>query len=261
MTQVTMLDIAERLVFVLIEPSHPGNIGSAARAMKTMGWRHLRVVAPRFPDALRQADTLAYASGATDILAHAQIFNDWPSAMADVSLTLGFADRPRGFTPPALDCAQACVLAVQEIRQHLAHRVALVFGTERTGLTSAQMERCQRLVQIDANPDYSSLNLAQAVQVAAYEVRRASAVLGTTQHETREVRYAEQREVEQFFDHFYQACVAVAFIDPDHPKKLFERMRRLLSRTRLEHEEVQLLRGLCKQMMETADRAKSGRDA
>jgi tRNA/rRNA methyltransferase len=127
--------------------------------------------------------------------------------------------------------------------------VAFVFGTERIGLTSEQLERCQRLAQIDANPAYSSLNLAQAVQVVAYEARRASGLLGTIRLNQVQTTYASQDEIEQFLVHFRDACIAVEFIDPEHPKKLFERLRRLLARTRLEREEVQLLRGLCKQMI------------
>ena len=239
----------ERLVFVLIEPSHPGNIGAAARALKTMGFDQLRVVAPRHENALNHPEALAWASGATDVLTQAQLFPDVASALADVSLAIGLADRTRGFAPPALACAAACERAVQETQLHAEHRVALVFGTERIGLTSEQLERCQLLAQIDANPEYSSLNLAQAVQVVAYELRRALGQSGTTALEKNTAQFASQAEIEQLFVHFQQACVAVEFIDPQHPKKLFERLRRLLSRTRLEREEVQLLRGLCKQMI------------
>lgn len=239
----------ERFVFVLVEPSHPGNIGAAARALKTMGFDQLRVIAPRHANALTHPEAQAWASGATDVLTQAQVFPDFSSALSDVSLAIGWADRPRGFAPPALNCAAACAQALQEIHTHSQHRVALVFGTERIGLTSEQLERCQLLAQIDANPDYSSLNLAQAVQVVAYELRRAVEQNGTTALEKNAPQFATQEEIEQFFAHFQQACVAVEFIDPQHPKKLFERLRRLLSRTRLEREEVQLLRGLCKQMM------------
>lgn len=245
-------NLTDRLCFVLVEPSHPGNIGAAARAIKTMGWRRLRVIAPRFEDALSHPEALAYASGATDILSQAQVFTDWSSALRDITLVIGLADRTRGFAPPALDCATACHQAIQELAGHEACRVALVFGTERTGLTCAQVERCQRLAQIDANPEYSSLNLAQAVQVVAYEARRALNLEGTVILDKTTPTYANHAEIEQFFEHFYEACLAVGFIDPAHPKKLFERMRRLLARTRLEREEVQLLRGLCKQMINTA---------
>jgi tRNA/rRNA methyltransferase len=254
MDGILMSDLADRLVFVLVEPSHPGNIGAAARALKTMGWKHLRVIAPRWPGmnseaVLSHPDAVAYASGALDILASARVKPDWSSAMSDITLAIGLADRPRGFAPPALDCAQAGLHAIEEAALGGAHRVAFVFGTERIGLTSQQLERCQYLAQIDANPAYSSLNLAQAVQVMAYEARRASGLLGTFKTAEVESIYATQEEIEQFFVHFREACIAVAFIDPEHPKKLFERVRRLLARTRLEREEVQLLRGLCKQMI------------
>ncbi|MFO0387926.1 MAG: RNA methyltransferase [bacterium] len=254
MDETLMSELADQVVFVLVEPSHPGNIGSAARALKTMGWKHLRLIAPRWPDCqsesvLSHPDAVAYASGATDLLAQARVLPDWSSALSDVTLAIGLADRPRGFAPPALDCAQACQEAMQEAVRGSPHRVAFVFGTERIGLTSEQLERCQRLAQIDANPAYSSLNLAQAVQVVAYEARRASGWYGTFQQDSTAPVYASQDEIEQFLVHFREACIAVQFIDPEHPKKLFERIRRLLARTRLEREEVQLLRGLCKQMI------------
>jgi tRNA/rRNA methyltransferase len=254
MDETLIFELADRVVFILVEPSHPGNIGSAARALKTMGWKHLRLIAPRWPDCKSQAvlshpDAVAYASGATDLLAQAQVLPDWSSALSDITLAIGLADRPRGFAPPQLDCAQACQQAMQEVILGPPHRVAFVFGTERIGLTSEQLERCQRLAQIDANPAYSSLNLAQAVQVVAYEARRASGLLGTIRLNQVQTTYASQDEIEQFLVHFRDACIAVEFIDPEHPKKLFERLRRLLARTRLEREEVQLLRGLCKQMI------------
>lgn len=235
-------------VFVLVEPSHPGNIGAAARALKTMGFMQLRVVAPRHPGALVHAEALAFASGAADVLAGAREFPTLVEALADATLAIGLSARTREFAPPLVDVAEACALARVEAAGEGA-RVAFVFGTERIGLTIEQAQRCQRLAQIDAEAEYSSLNLAQAVQIVAYELRRALGRVGTTVLDAERPAYASHDEIEQFFAHFRQACVAVEFIDPEHPKKLFERMRRLFARTRLEREEVQLLRGLCKQMM------------
>lgn len=237
-------------VFVLVEPSHPGNIGSAARAIKTMGFTQLRVVAPAMLGALAHPDAMAFASGAADVLEQAASFDTLEAALADVSLAIGLSARTREFAPPLIDVAQAGVLAHEEVASAgAAARVAFVFGTERIGLTIEQAQRCHRLAQIDAEPAYSSLNLAQAVQIVAYELRRALGRTGTIALDAEHPDYATHAEIEQFFAHFREACVAVEFIDPDHPKKLFERMRRLFARTRLEREEVQLLRGLCKQMI------------
>ena len=237
-------------VLVLVEPSHPGNIGSAARAIKTMGFTQLRVVAPAMLGALAHPDAMAFASGAADVLEQAASFDTLEAALADVSLAIGLSARTREFAPPLIDVAQAGVLAHEEVASAgAAARVAFVFGTERIGLTIEQAQRCHRLAQIDAEPAYSSLNLAQAVQIVAYELRRALGRTGTIALDAEHPDYATHAEIEQFFAHFREACVAVEFIDPDHPKKLFERMRRLFARTRLEREEVQLLRGLCKQMI------------
>ncbi len=236
-------------VFVLVEPSHPGNIGSAARAIKTMGFTQLRVVAPALLGALAHPDAVAFASGAVDVLEHGQVFDSLEAALADVSLAVGLSARTREFAPPLVDAAQACALARDEVAGRAGARVAFVFGTERIGLTIEQAQRCHRLAQIDAEPAYSSLNLAQAVQIVAYELRRALGRIGTTALDAEHPDYASHADIEQFFAHFREACIAVEFIDPEHPKKLFERMRRLFARTRLEREEVQLLRGLCKQMI------------
>jgi len=215
-----------------------------------MGFTQLRVVAPALLGALAHPDAMAFASGACDVLEHARSFDALEAALADVSLAIGLSARTREFAPPLIDVAQAGVLAREEVASAgAAAQVAFVFGTERIGLTIEQAQRCHRLAQIDAEPAYSSLNLAQAVQIVAYELRRALGRTGTTVLDAEHPEYATHAEIEQFFAHFREACVAVEFIDPDHPKKLFERMRRLFARTRLEREEVQLLRGLCKQMI------------
>ncbi|WP_085318359.1 RNA methyltransferase [Derxia lacustris] len=244
-----------RACFVLVHPSHPGNVGSAARAMKTMGFGLdagvLRVVAPRFDGPLIQAESIAFASSAGDVLAAAHVFDDFDAAVADCSLVYGLSARTRDFAPPQLDVRDACIEAVTEAAAP-GGRVAFVFGTERTGLSKEQMQRCDRFTQIDADPEYSSLNVAQALQIVAYELRRAFGMVGTRALDVERPDYASHEEVERFMDHLYEACVAVEFIQPAHPKKLFERLRRLFARTRLEREEVQLLRGLCKQMIQKA---------
>ncbi len=236
--------------FVLVEPTHPGNVGSAARAIATMGFDDLRLVAPR-PDVLEQPEARALAGAAHDILATARIVASLDDALTDATLVIGLSARAREFAPPTITIEAACAEAARELAHGApgASRVAFVFGTERIGLTLEQAQRCQRLAQIDAEPERSSLNLSQAVQVTAYEMRRALGRIGSSVLDVEHPDYAGQDEIERLYAHLREACIAVGFIDPQHPKKLFERLRRLFARTRLEREEVQLLRGLCKQMI------------
>jgi tRNA/rRNA methyltransferase len=242
-----------RACFVLVEPSHPGNVGAAARAMRVMGLRDLRLVSPRHPGAASHADALAFASGATDVLAACREFGSLDEALADASLAIAVSADAREFGAAPVDPRSACEAALHELAADAAHRVAFVFGTERTGLSIAQAQRCQRMLSIPGEPGYHSLNLSQAVQVVAWEVRKAAlARAGTTSASAAPAapaRHATHAQVEALFAHLEQALVAVRFLDPAHPKKLMPRMRRLFSRTRLEVEEVELLRGVCKQML------------
>lgn len=240
---------AARIAYVLIEPSHPGNIGSAARAIATMGFGTLRVVSPRFADSIDHPEARAYASGGREVLAATQVFSSFEASIADATLVIGLSARTRDFAPPIVDVSEATHHAVAELNGPGTHRVAFVFGTERIGLTIEQAQRCHRLAQIDAEPGCSSLNLAQAVQITAYEMRRALGSIGTRALDIEQPTYATHEEIERLLVHLREACEAVEFIDPAHPKKLFERLRRLFARARLETEEVQMLRGLCKQMI------------
>jgi tRNA/rRNA methyltransferase len=226
----------ERIAVVLARPSHPGNIGAAARAMKTMGVADLRLVAPkRFPD----PDALALAAGATDVLERARVHERLEEALGDCVLAVGFSSRPRELShaPLALREAAARIVAACE-----AGRVALVFGNETFGLTNEELARCGTLALIPANPEYPSLNLAAAVQVACYEVRSAAEFHAPAAGAAREPATVE--EVEALFTHWEAAMVASGFLDPAQPKRLMERMRRLFARAGLEREEVRFLRGM-----------------
>lgn len=221
---------------VLTRPSHPGNIGSAARAMKTMGFADLRLVAPReFPSA--QADALA--SGALDVLEAARVFATLEEALGDVVHAVGFSARPRDLSHPvrALRDAAGDILA-----RCSDGRVALVFGNETFGLSNEELARCQSLANIPANPAYASLNLAAAVQVACYELASADATFAPSAHPARNL--ATVQEIEAFYAHLEQAMVASGFLDPAQPKRLMERVRRLYARAGLEREEVLFLRGM-----------------
>ena len=249
----------ERVRVVLVRPGHPGNVGASARAMRVMGLRDLALVEPREPDCARHPEAIAFASGATDVLQSARVFASLDEAVADATLVVGVSAGPREFGPSPQPPEESMRAVLDELSAHPGHRVALVFGTERTGLSVADVSRCQRLCSIPGDPDYCSLNLSQAVQLLAYVLRRTATQEDAQARTARTValpggRTASQAEVEGFFAHFERALIAIGYLDPAHPKKLMPRMRRLFGRARLETEEVQLLRGVCK-LTEDAGRA------
>lgn len=236
----------DRLRFVLVGTSHPGNIGAAARAMKTMGFSDLVLVNPRFPDATTHDDAIAFASGAQDILAAARVVDSIDEALADCQFAAALSARLREFSPPILTPRTLAA----HYAQPEAQRVALVFGSERYGLPNEVVERCNALINIPANPDYTSLNLAQAVQVLAYECRMALAgdALPATPVGFRGDA-ASVTQIEGMFAHLEQALVAIEFLDPAQPKKLMSRVKRLFARTGLEVEEVNILRGIATKIL------------
>ena len=221
---------------VLARPSHPGNIGAAARAMKTMGFAELRLVAPR---AFPAAEATAMASGAVDVLERAAVFDTLEAALADVVHAVGFSARPRDLSHPVRALREA---APGILERAATSRVALVFGNETFGLSNEELARCQSLVNIPSNPAYGSLNLGAAVQVACYELATASASFSTPVEPERTPATLE--EIEALHGHFERAMVATGFLDPAQPKRLMERMRRLFARAGLERAEVQFLRGM-----------------
>ena len=221
---------------VLSRPSHPGNIGAAARAMKTMGFSDLRLVAPRvFPAA--EAD--AMASGALDVLQAARVFDSLEAALGDVVHAVGFSARARDLSHPVQALREA---APGIVAQAAAGRVALVFGNETFGLSNEELARCRAFVSIPANPAYASLNLAAAVQVACYELATTAGLTAPPPEPERAAATVE--EVEALYAHLERAMVASGFLDPEQPKRLMERMRRLYARAGLEREEVRFLRGM-----------------
>jgi tRNA/rRNA methyltransferase len=236
----------KRLRVVLVETSRPGNIGAAARAMKTMGFSDLVLVNPRFENAMEQEEAIAFASGAQDVMQTARIVGSIGEALDGCNFAAAVSARLREFSPP--------VVTPRELAGQLAAdqglNAALVFGNERFGLPNEVVEKCNVLINIPANPDYSSLNLAQAVQVLTYECRMAlladvplSTVIGF------QGQAADLTQIEGMYAHLEQALVAIDFLDADNPKKLMPRIKRLLSRTQLEVEEVNILRGIAKQIL------------
>lgn len=243
---------AGRVDFILVEPTHPGNVGAAARAIRVMGFMRLVVVAPPDPAVLRHPQAIALASGADDVLAAARRCDSLEEALADTTLALAMSASGREFGPPPLPPRDACRELVAELCASERARVALVFGTERTGLSIAQLQLCQRLCAIPGAGDYRSLNLAQAVQVMAFVMGEAIGASGMASLSapgrapgTPEGVPASVAQVEALYAHLERALIGIDFLDPAHPKKLMPRLRRLFSRTRLSVEEVDLLRGIC----------------
>jgi tRNA/rRNA methyltransferase len=221
---------------VLSRTSHPGNIGAAARAMKTMGLRNLVLVQPKtFP----HAEAEAMASGATDVLATAHVVKTLADALAGTVFAVAMTARPRDLSHPAVAIREA---AVQALAESVSGDIALVFGNETYGLSNEEADLCQLIGMIPANPAYSSLNLAAAVQVACYELAQAAAVFATPENPVRDA--ATHEEVEGFLAHLESKMIDDGFLDPDKPKRLMTRLRRLFARSRLEKEEVAILRGV-----------------
>jgi tRNA/rRNA methyltransferase len=223
------------LRIVLSRPSHPGNIGAAARAMKTMGFEDLAIVAPRhFPD----PDATAMAAGATDVLAAARVFAALEGALADCTLAAGFSARGRELSHAPVAMREAAPALATASREG---RVALVFGNETSGLTNEELALCQRLVSIPANPAYGSLNLAAAVQVACYELATVEGAHPLPDAGSGSAATGE--DLAGFHAHLEAAAIASGYLDPARPGRFMERMRRLFARAGLEREEVKVLRG------------------
>ena len=221
---------------VLSHPSHPGNIGAAARAMKTMGYADLALVRPRhFPD----PDATAMAAGADDVLAGARLFDSLEAALAGCTLAAGFSARGRDLSHPPVALREA---APELVAVAADATVALVFGNETSGLSNEELLRCQRLVHIPANPAYSSLNLAAAVMVACYELATTSAAHALPPSGGGEA--ATHADIEGFIAHLQSSVVESGYVDPANPGRFAERMRRLFARSGLEREEVRVMRGM-----------------
>jgi tRNA/rRNA methyltransferase len=228
--------IFNNIRIVLCQTSHPGNIGSAARAMKTMGFQHLYLVQPdKFPN----PQATALAAGADDVLNNAIVTQSLSEGLVGCAFAIGMSARKRYLSHEIVNARNA---ALQANKIAASQPVAFVFGTEMSGLTNAELDCCQLLAMIPANPEYSSLNLAMAVQIMCYELRM-DALEGKLDATAGEV-LANNEELERFYAHLEETLLYIGYLNPNAPKKLFERMRRLYSRARLEKEEVNLLRGV-----------------
>lgn len=227
---------------VLVGTQHPGNIGSSARAMKNMGLQNLYLVAPKsFP----HPKSYELAAGADDILMQAKIVDTLDEALRGAKLVLATSARPRGVALPGLT-PKECATKVAAMDDN--SEIAILFGREHAGLTNEELLRSHYHINIPANPDYSSLNLSQAVQVIAYELRMAL-LTPSAQVETLSDRVATADEMEQFYTHLFSILSEIEFLKPNHPtRRLQQRIRRLFNRARVEHMEVSILRGILSQI-------------
>ncbi|HCT5130926.1 TPA: tRNA (cytosine(32)/uridine(32)-2'-O)-methyltransferase TrmJ [Aeromonas hydrophila] len=228
----------DQIRIVLVNTSHTGNMGSAARAMKTMGLSQMVLVDPQ-----AQPDDNAYAlaAGASDLLANARIVSTLDEAIADCGLVIGTSARSRTLSWPMLDPREAGEKLVTEGMQH---PVALVFGRERTGLTNDELQKCHYHVAIPANQEYSSLNLAMAVQTLCYEVRMHWLQQEPVDETDMVMDYPSAEQLEGFYQHLEQTLLKTGFIADDHPGQVMSKLRRLFNRARPEAVELNILRGI-----------------
>ncbi|GMR17585.1 MAG: tRNA (cytosine(32)/uridine(32)-2'-O)-methyltransferase TrmJ [Gammaproteobacteria bacterium] len=222
---------------ILVGTTHPGNIGAAARAMRNMGLSDLALVGPRY---FPHADATARASGAEDILQAATVVDTLDEALRDCSYVAGASARPRSIGWPTLAPRECAAKLLAEGRKG---KSALVFGPEKSGLTNDDLDRCHTLLHIPADPQFSSLNLAMAVQVLCYELRLAQHG-GERAAPEAEVRLATGEELQQFYTHLEQVLTRSGFLDPGNPRHLMRRLRRLFARAAPDLNEINILRGI-----------------
>ncbi len=236
----------DHIRFVLVNTSHPGNIGGVARAMKNMGITQLALVEPQsYPD----ANATARASGADDVLANAGVFNTLDDALAGCDLVFGASARLRKLNWPQLNPREM----VQQIAsQRAGTKIAIVFGREHSGLTNDELERCHYLVHIPSNPEYSSLNIAAAAQVLAYEIYNyVRGLEEPTLSQPVDVEtslddepFADAQDMERFYQHLSDTLTEIGFLQTEHPRKMMRRLRRLFNRARPDRVELNILRGI-----------------
>lgn len=261
--------------FILIQTSHAGNVGGTARAMKTMGFDDLVLVAPRWANVLRREETIQRASGANDVLANARIVETLDEALDGVSHLCATAMTPRDFGPPTRSPRQhfewllntertnECSQAVEPEKafnldgRSVPDGVAFLFGSERFGMRNEDVYRSHVCLSIPTLPTFGSLNLAAAVQLIAYEWRLALGGFELPPSGAPAVRLASAQAVQGMLAHWEQALVDVGFLDPAAPKKLMPRLNQLFNRAQLTEEDIHILRGVAKAMRQTAAAAKA----
>lgn len=239
----------ERVKVVLVGTTHSGNIGSAARAMKVMGLSQMVLVDPQCQV---DAQAVALAAGASEIALNAQIDPTLEAAVADCGLVVGTSARSRTLEWPMLEPRECGEKLISEANQH---SVAMVFGRERTGLTNDELQLCHYHVCVPANPEYSSLNLAMAVQLLSYEVRMAYLALQqSSQSSTLQEEYPRHQELERFYAHLEQVIMQTEFISAQQPGQVMNKLRRMFTRARPEAQEINILRGILTSVQKSISR-------
>lgn len=239
----------ERVKVVLVGTTHSGNIGSAARAMKVMGLSQMVLVDPQCQV---DAQAIALAAGASEIALNAQIYPTLEAAVADCGLVVGTSARSRTLEWPMLEPRECGEKLISEAKQH---SMAMVFGRERTGLTNDELQLCHYHVCVPANPEYSSLNLAMAVQLLSYEVRMAYLALQqSSQSSTLQEEYPRHQELERFYAHLEQVIMQTEFISAQQPGQVMNKLRRMFTRARPEAQEINILRGILTSVQKSISR-------
>lgn len=240
--------------FILINTSHAGNVGAAARAMKTMGFDDLVLVAPRWANVLNREETIQRASGALDVLKNARIVATLDEALDGMTHLCATAMTPRDFGPPTMTPREHFG-ALSKTLLTEQQGVAFLFGCERFGMRNEDVYRCHACLNIPSNPQFGSLNLGAALQVIAYEWRLALGGYGAPQTAAAPV-LADASQLAGLLAHWERSLVAIDFLDPQAPKKLMPRLNQLFNRAGVTQEEVHILRGIAKMMEQSAVRAK-----
>ncbi|MEO5770972.1 MAG: RNA methyltransferase [Burkholderiaceae bacterium] len=242
--------------FVLVHTSHAGNVGAAARAIKVMGFDELVLVAPRHPDVLQRDEALAMASGATDVLQRTRVVASLAEALDGIEQVCATAMTPRDFGPPTAAPRDHFAAWAERARWP---DIAFVFGSERFGLSNDDVYRCHHCLSIPAAPGYGSLNLAQAVQLIAYEWRQALGGFDVVERRAAP-KMADATAVQGLLEHWQAVLVAIGYLDPATPKKLMPRLNQALNRARVTPEEVHILRGIARAIDTTRDKGIAGHD-
>jgi tRNA (cytidine32/uridine32-2'-O)-methyltransferase len=255
---IAIPELAARIRYVLVRTSHPGNIGSAARAIRTMGFERLELIAPaRFPD--REANALA--AGADEVLDQAGVHREMVDGLAGCNFVLGLSARRRGVNLPELSPREAAAQALAAAER--GEQVALVFGNERSGLENEELARCHVMVRIPSVDDFSSLNLSQAVQVMAYELRMAmlqetpSAPPPTSTHDEMP---ADATQMEKFYEHLEQTLDDIDFHKGRTPTTIMLRLRKLFQRAQMDDRELRVLHGILADAQRMAELARGKSD-
>jgi tRNA (cytidine32/uridine32-2'-O)-methyltransferase len=240
----------ENIRVVMVETTHPGNIGAAARAMKSMGYKNLYLVKPKiYPN----AEATARAAGADDILTRAVVCESLEEALQGCVTVVASSARSRAISSP--------VFTPREYASKLSEKtklgpVALVFGRESSGLSNEELEHCNVILQIPTNPDFSSLNVASAIQILCYEFIQGSQYCDAGKTDREKVQLATSDEMKYFYDHLQKSMIDVGFLNPEQPRKLMRRLKSLFNRAHLDENEVSILRGFLAAVQEAATEKK-----